>query len=199
MMHISKEVLDGLAELANIGVGRSAGSLNALTGHHVSLSIPEIRISETDKLIEEIPHPDNPYTAINLDYSGAFKGTATLMFPLESAEELFQLTTGETAKTEENEELWKVTLIEIGNIIINAVMGSITNIIGKKIQFHVPEYHEDSLLQIMEYIQATRSPSVVVVDARFQVMEKNISGNIVILLTDQAVEIISEYINNSMK
>ncbi len=198
-MHISKEVLDGLAELANIGVGRSAGSLNALTGHHVSLSIPEIRISETDKLIEEIPHPDNPYTAINLDYSGAFKGTATLMFPLESAEELFQLTTGETAKTEENEELWKVTLIEIGNIIINAVMGSITNIIGKKIQFHVPEYHEDSLLQIMEYIQATRSPSVVVVDARFQVMEKNISGNIVILLTDQAVEIISEYINNSMK
>lgn len=198
MMQVSKDVLDGLAELVNIGVGRSAGSLSTLTGHHVSLHVPEITISETSKLIEEIPHPDNPYTAVNLDYSGAFNGTAMLMFPLQSAEELFQLTTGESGKTEENEELWRVTLIEIANIIVNAVMGSITNIIGKKIQFHLPEYHENSLIQIMEYIHATQSPSVVVVHAMFQVKEKNISGDVVILLTDQAVEILGEYIKNSI-
>jgi len=198
-MQISQEVLDGLVELVNIGVGRSAGSLNTLTGHHVSLSVPDIRITEINKLIDEIPHPDKPFTAINLDYSGAFKGTAVLMFPLQSAEELFLLTTGESEKTAENEELWRITLIEIANIIVNAVMGSITNIIGKKIIFHLPDYHEDSLQHILGYIHDTKSPSVVVVKAVFQVKEKNIFGNIVIILTDQAVEIIAEYINNSMK
>lgn len=198
MTHISQPVLDGLTELVNIGVGRSAGSLNTLTGHHVTLQVPDIKVLPIHELITEIPQPEQPYTAINQDYSGAFEGTAVLMFPLKSAEGLFRLITGEPAKTADNEELWRMTLTEVANIIVNSIMGSITNIIEKKITFHIPEYHEDSLNHILGHMQFRQSESIVVVHAVFQVREKDISGDIVILLTEKAVETIASYITDKM-
>jgi chemotaxis protein CheC len=91
-----------------------------------------------------------------------------------------------------------MTLTEVANIIVNAVMGSITNIIGKKIVFHIPQYHEDSLDNILSHVRFSESESVVVVHAVFEVKQKDISGEIVILLTDQAVNTIAEYINENM-
>jgi chemotaxis protein CheC len=199
MKEVSQPVLDGMAELVNIGIGRSAGCFNTLTGHHVTLHVPNIRISSIRELKEQMPHPDQPFTAINQDYSGAFEGTAVLMFPLKSAEGLFYLMTGESEKNPENEELWQVTLTEVANIIINAVMGSVTNILGKKIEFHIPQYHEDSLDHILGHTRFSDSASVAVVHAEFEVKEKDISGEIVILLTDQSVEVLEKYISDAYR
>jgi len=193
-MDISHPVLDGLVEMVNIGIGRSAGSLNTLTGHHVTLHIPSIRISSISELKNETPHFEEPYTAVNQNYHGAFEGTAILVFPRQSAESLFHLMTGESAKTPGNEELWRMTLIEVANIIVNKVMGSLTNIIGKKVEFEIPEYHEDSFNHILSHIRQSENKSVAVVRAVFEVSEKDISGEIVILLTEQSVQVIAQYI-----
>ena len=198
MTELTQPVLDGLAELVNIGVGKSAGSLNTLTGHHVTLNVPEIRILQITDLTSEIPHPEQPFMAINQDYRGAFEGTTVLMFPRESAEELFQLFTGEQIQTAENEELWRMTLTEVANIIVNAVMGSITNIIGKKITFDLPQYHEDSLDQILSNILFSDSESVVMVHTVFIVKDKGISGDILILLSTESIGVIAQYINDTM-
>lgn len=192
MKEIPYHVLDSLLEMVNIGVGRSAGSLNTLTGQHVTLHVPSIRMSGIEELKEEIPHPDEPFVVLNQDYSGAFDGTAVLMFPLASAESLFLLMTGETAKTAENYELWEMSLTETANILINAIMGSITNIIGKKIEFHLPQYHEDTLDHILGHIRFARSDPVAAIHAVFEVKERNISGEIVVLLTAQSVEAIAD-------
>ena len=197
MNHITQPVLDGMMELVNIGVGRSAGSLNTLTGHHVSLRVPEIKLCNMSDLKHELPRPDQPFTVINQDYSGAFDGTAMLMFPQESAEGLFLLMTGEEKKPQENEELWQMTLTEIANIIVNAVMGSITNILGKKIEFQIHEYHEDSLDHILTDSRFL-GEEVAVVHTVFEVREKDISGKIVILLTTRSIETIAEFITEQM-
>lgn len=198
MNHITQPVLDGMMELVNIGVGRSAGSLNTLTGHHVSLRVPEIKLSNISDIKHELPRPDQPFVVIHQDYSGAFEGTAMLMFPQESAEGLFLLMTGEEKKPQENEELWQMTLTEIANIIVNAVMGSITNILGKKIEFHIPEYHEDSLDHILTDPRFAGEETVAVVHTVFEVREKDISGKIVILLTARSIETIAEFITEKM-
>ena len=198
MNHITQPVLDGMVELVNIGVGRSAGSLNTLTGHHVSLRVPEIKIIRVTELKKELPCPDLPFTVISQDYSGAFDGTAMLMFPQESAEGIFRLMTGEEKKTQTNDELWQMTLTEIANIIVNAVMGSITNILGKKIKFHIPEYHEDSLEHILTDSRFLGEETVAVVHTIFEVREIEISGKIVILLTTRSIETIAEFITEKM-
>jgi chemotaxis protein CheC len=198
MKTVSMPVLDGIRELVNIGIGKSAGSLNALTGHHVTLHVPDIHISTIHDLKEQIPHPDPSFSVVSLNYNGAFEGTAVLMFPLKSAENLFFLLNGETERTQENDELWRMTLLEIGNIIINAVMGSITNILGKKLEFQIPQYREDSLDHLLDNGQFADSQSAIVVHARFSVEDEGILGEIVLLLADQSIDILAELINQKI-
>lgn len=198
MRPVSQPVLDGIKELVNIGVGRSAGSLNTMTGYHVTLRVPEISLCVLQDLKNELPRPDLPFIVIHQDYSGAFDGTTILMFPQESAQGLFLLMTGEERRMQENEELWQMTMTEIANVIVNAVMGSITNILGKKIEFALPEYHEDSLQHIIADPRFASQERVAVVHTVFEVREKGISGNIVILLTKQSIETIAEFIDEKM-
>ena len=198
MIRITQQILDGMVELVNIGVGRSAGSLNALTGYHVTLTVPQITLCDIVRLKEELPQPDQPFVIIHQDYSGQFEGTALLMFPLESAEGLFHLMTGEQKKTPENEELWQMTFTEIANIIVNSVMGSITNVLETKVKFHIPEYHEDSLVHILTDSRFVNEERIAVVHTIFEVKEKDISGRIAVLFTARSIEAIGESIKDKM-
>lgn len=198
MTSVSGPVLDGIKELVNIGIGRSAGSLNSLTGHHVTLHVPDVSISRIEDLKEELSHPYPSFSVVNQDYSGAFVGTTVLMFPQKSAESLFQLLTGEEGRTQENDELWQMTLLEVGNIIVNAVMGSITNILGKKLEFHLPEYREDTLDHLVDSSRFADSKYVIVAHAQFIVQEQNIDGEILLLLADQSIDVLAKSINDKM-
>ncbi|PKL59878.1 MAG: chemotaxis protein CheC [Methanomicrobiales archaeon HGW-Methanomicrobiales-4] len=198
MTSVPEPVLDGIKELVNIGIGRSAGSLNSLTGHHITLHVPDVKILRIEELNEQIPHPGRSFSVVNQDYSGAFVGTTVLMFPEKSAEGLFQLLTGEERRTQENDELWQMTLLEVGNIIGNAVMGSITNILGNKLEFHLPEYREDSLDHIFSSSRFTESKYVIIAHAEFSVKEQNIQGEILLILADQSIDVLATSINEKM-
>lgn len=198
MTTVPEPVLDGIRELVNIGIGRSAGSLNALTGHHVTLHVPDVILLPKEELREQMPHPAASFSVVNQDYSGAFAGTTVLMFPKKSAESLFQLLTGEEERTPENDELWQMTLLEVGNIIVNAVMGSITNTLGKKLEFHLPEYREDSLDHLIDSSRFRNSTSVIVVHALFSVEDQHIQGEILLILADQSIDVLAASINEKM-
>lgn len=198
MNNVPEPVLDGITELVNIGIGRSAGSLNTLTGHHVTLRVPDIRICRIDEIRDLFSLPPS-FSVVNLDYSGAFEGTAFLVFPRKSAETLFHLLTGEQVRDQETEELWQGTLIEVGNIIVNAIMGSITNILGKKIEFHIPGYQEDSLDHLLTNPRLAGSQSVGVVHASVFVKEQDIQVEIGLLIADTAVEQMAESIQEKMQ
>ncbi|HWQ67966.1 MAG TPA: chemotaxis protein CheC [Methanospirillum sp.] len=198
MTPVTEPVLDGIKELVNIGIGRAAGSLNALTGHHVTLHVPDVRISKVEDLSEDISLPNPSFSVVNQDYSGTFVGTTVLMFPEKSAESLFFLLTGENERTQNNDELWQMTLLEVGNIIVNAVMGSITNILGKRIEFHLPEYREDSLDHLIGSPRFADSKYVIAAHAEFSVEEQNIKGEILLILADQSIDILATSINEKM-
>lgn len=198
MKSVTEPVLDGIRELVNIGIGRAAGSLNALTGHHVVLTIPDITVSRIDGLQEQISPPQSSYAAINQDYYGAFIGTTTLIFPHKSAESLFFLLTGEKERNEENDELWRMTLLEVGNIIVNAVMGSITNALEEKLEFHLPEFRENSIQNLLDNAGFADSKNVIVAHARFSVEGKDIQGEILLFLADQSIDVLAACINEKM-
>ncbi|HOJ97855.1 MAG TPA: chemotaxis protein CheC, partial [Methanospirillum sp.] len=68
MRSVPQPVLDGIKELVNIGVGRAAGSLNTMTGYHVTLRVPEISLCNLQDLKNELPRPDLPFIVIHQDY-----------------------------------------------------------------------------------------------------------------------------------
>lgn len=195
MTRVAEPVLDGIRELVNIGIGRSAGSLNTLIGHRVTLQVPTIRIVGIDELRADLQFPDLSFSVINQGYSGAFVGTSILVFPEKSADSIFFLLTGEKERTGDNEELRRITLLEIGNIIVNSVMGSITNILGQKLEFHLPEYNEDTLEHLLTHEYIAGSETVILAHAWLIVEEAGIQGEVILLLADQSIEILASAIH----
>lgn len=143
---ISREEFDdALSELVNVGVGRAAASLSAMVKERIELSVPKVMtISFQDlnfHLGLEQEFSEGPQVSIvQQSFGGKVGGTASILFPLASARNLVGLLTDGALSAEELDLEMEAALTEVGNILINGVMGTIGNITGMEINFHLPEY-----------------------------------------------------------
>jgi chemotaxis protein CheC len=150
-MHITAEQLDALQELLNIGVGKAAGALNQMIGKPIRLQIPYVRVGKISDLINESSHSEQgALAAVRLPFTGSFSGSAFMLFPTESAEQLVAHLTGEANDSETINVMKEATLTEIGNILINGVMGSITNVLDQQLFYTVPTYLETTLGRLLD-------------------------------------------------
>jgi len=122
-MIIDEGSVDAIRELINIGVGRAAGLLNEMTGTHIHLMVPEVRILRYADLVREnrvLEH--DRLSAVTLKFEGSFSGISMLVFPPESAAILITALTGERIAAPDLDALRIETLNEVGNIVNNAVI-----------------------------------------------------------------------------
>jgi chemotaxis protein CheC len=190
-MDVSEEVLDGVKELITIGVGRSAGMLNRLTRTHVTLTVPEVCISDTYSectIKHSITTQDTHHTSrVVLDFSGEITGTFNLIIPHISALNLVIILTGEEGSPDEMDALRVETLLEVANIIISSVMSALSILISSKLSFQYPSYQTSS--SDGEHL-TFKDQSDVGINARtrFLVQEKEIEGDIFIVLNRESFE-----------
>jgi chemotaxis protein CheC len=153
-MRTNPEQIDAFRELIDIGVERAARLLNRMCGVRVRLRVPEV-------LVLEAPEPatfldrlgasgGDRIAAVQMPYSGAFRGSADLILPAESAAQLVTLLTGE--ESTELDPLGAATLTEAANVVFNSVLGSMTNLLGAHILYDVPSYVEATAQQLSESI-----------------------------------------------
>jgi chemotaxis protein CheC len=73
---------DALGEISNVAMARAANSLRQMVEHEVLLSVPAVEIISRDAATQIVKKPDNPpLVAVRQDFSGAFSGSALLIFP----------------------------------------------------------------------------------------------------------------------
>jgi chemotaxis protein CheC len=182
-MHINPEHVDVLQELLNIGVGRSAGSLNHMLKTPIRLYIPSIRIGNMTELLTELPSQnESPISSVQLPFQGSFAGSAYLFFPAESAAALVSALTGEYEGKKSINFLKEATLTEIGNIVLNGVVGSLSNGLKHQITYSIPFYNETSLHKLVQATPSDSSKVILWAQTQFAIVEYNISGNIMIML-----------------
>ncbi|UCF98127.1 MAG: chemotaxis protein CheX [Spirochaetaceae bacterium] len=184
--------LDALTEIINIGVGRAAGSLNDITGKHITLKVPDIRlvpVRELRNLVEVID--SHRRSLIVQQFHGDFTGTAALFFPTESALRLVSaITEEEEADDGELDTIHAGTLVEIGNIVLNGVLGSLSNTLGSQISFSLPFYsalkNYNDLLPDEE--SSTKEHMILFVETVFQIKELAVSGFLFIVFAIQTID-----------
>lgn len=198
-MEVNTESLDAITETINIGVGRSASLLNQMTGSHIQLQIPKLSVvrlkdfeTSTWNLLGE-----DVMSTVMLKFQGNFSGVTAVMFPPESAASLVMLLSGENEPGPEMDAIRIETLKEVGNIIINSVMGSISNVLSQHLSFSLPVYFEGKL----STVAGTRNKVddddwVVVAQTHFQIESKNIEGIILLVLDIGSLEHLIESIRN---
>jgi chemotaxis protein CheC len=130
---------DAIAEIANLGVSRAATSLRQLVGEQVLLSVPAVNIV-TRNAAAKLAEKGGAATlvAVQQSFEGPFSGRALLIFPQAQSLELVRAIVGNDHSLEDVIDLEEEALAETGNIILNACLATIANMLGRTMRVSLP-------------------------------------------------------------
>ena len=181
MVELTPDQHDALQELVNIGVGRAAGVLNSMLETHISLRVPHLSIMTPDELSAELCREGGgTLSSVQLEFRGPFSGIAALVFPVDGAAKLVRVVADEDDPDEDFDSLRIGTLEEIGNIVINGVMGTFGNLVDGDLHYKVPNYMDTSCDQLAESWSEV-SANFLSIDVSFDVASHAIRGTLQLL------------------
>ncbi len=175
--------IDILQEFINIGVGRAAAVLTELVGRPVKLKVPSLLIfvltRDPEHLDQELSKLGQKLTTtVELEFHGDIEGRGFLSFAPESSLRLLSELTGESPEQLDLETADTDALLEVGNIVLNGVVGSISNILGQSLKFTAPSYHYKLLKRTLIQEDSPVGSTIVLAETTFVVEEFEITGQI---------------------
>ncbi|GMT50297.1 MAG: chemotaxis protein CheA [bacterium] len=198
-MELTLEQEDTLIELFNIGIGKAASTLNTMVQSHIQMSIPSIKIMSVHQLIHENHNLGNEMlSTVQMDFKGEFSGLAGLIFPTESALKLVDAITGQIPLDSEFDEMKIGTLTEVGNIVLNSIMGSISNVLKSHFTYSIPQYVENTMDKMFK-LNASAEQIVLLVEAKFTIEKLKVDGNIYMIFEVGSFENLIQIINQLHK
>ena len=195
-MSMTPEQIDALKELINIGVGRAAAMLNQMVNIRVHLKVPFVKILMLSNLVSELEEIGSEHLAtVRLNFKEGFSGTAALIFPTDSASNLVAVLTGEQVGSLDLDSVRAGTLKEVGNIMINGIMGSIGNALKLRINYSIPSYAESTIKQLISLNENNENKAVVLAKARFALYEYQVEGDIILFFDMASFDKLANSIN----
>lgn len=198
-MILTAEQMDALREMVNIGVGRAAGVLNAMLRSHITLHLPIVQVMQRTELQSKIfEMSKGVFSAVRIGFKGPFTGSASLIFPAISAAKLVDLLTQDETASMDMDAIRIGTLTEVGNIVLNGVMGAIGNELQQRMFYSVPIYIEDPMNTLFKEKNPDDTATVIWIQTRFVSQEQQIEGEIVILFGAGAMDLLMTAVNRAM-
>ncbi len=195
-MKLSPDHVDTLTEIINIGVGQAGNILNEMLGSHVTLQVPIVHVLDRDELAGYLAKfNSDKLVSVQMPFSGSVSGIASLVFPPDSASNLVSLLSGERIGSLDMDALRAETLNEVGNIVLNGVMGSISNMVETHITYSIPKYSETSASGLLSRRQDF-SLTIIIAEALFSVEEHDISGDILLLFEMNSLDTLLSIIDD---
>ncbi|MBN2281568.1 MAG: chemotaxis protein CheC [Candidatus Marinimicrobia bacterium] len=192
-MQISDREIEIFQEMINIGIGRAGATLNQILSTHIELNVPHISVLSLPDYLKQTKKENEIFSAVEMGFDGPFPGAAHLIFSNKSAAQLVSALVGDEVKNDEIDEIKSGTLSEIGNILLNSVMGSISNILQDHFNYSVVEYMEGTLKNLIE--RSFRETTLLIIaETNFYIQEMEIDGQIAILMTLKSFEIMEKAI-----
>lgn len=81
LKQLSREALDAMREVANIGAGHAATALSQITTQRIMISVPQINIVTLEAVPNQIGAAEEPVAAIAIRMDGDLTGVTLLVFP----------------------------------------------------------------------------------------------------------------------
>ncbi|MBP2292414.1 chemotaxis protein CheC [Azospirillum rugosum] len=134
---------DAIAELFNIGMGQSAAALGDMLGEEVHLSVPSLSVSSRSRIAHQIAREFDADSAARVcavqgDFSGPFTGQAMLIFPERGTLALVGRLMPVDPAASAPGEVELDALTEIGNIILNGCLASLSNLVESEVAGALP-------------------------------------------------------------
>jgi len=185
-MNLTAKQADALKELLNIGFGRAAASLSQLTGHRVLLDVPAVSIHPiTDLRAALAAVVKDDVASVHQIFSGPVAGDALLILDYAGAGVLKQLLTDEQPLPLQVDASGREVLTEVGNILLNACLGTFGNLLDVQVSFSIPHLSLDTLHGVLQSLLVNREGMRygLLVHAGFRLRDAEVTGYLIIVLS----------------
>lgn len=201
MLDLQQE--DALKEYMNIFLGQASSLLSEIVDKKVVLTLPEIMLLDLD--CEE---DRKRYTGVrpalfnshvvssSIEFGNVFSGNARLLFPKDKAQVLAHLCLGEDYENTEDDNLTDVdfdVIREIGNVILNSVLGGIGNLLHIKLDYTFPKVQVCFFPEKEEELFFSKESDVLIICNTFSIEGVELEGAIVMVFNmESTVELIKK-------
>ncbi len=189
-MDLTDSQKDALTELINIGYARAAAALSDLTGHRISLAVPEVAIHSISEIKDKLQRVVTGEVAtVNQVFSGPISGNAILLLDREAAMLLNRLLTDRDG-TPELDGAAREVITEVGNIVLNACLGAFGNLLKVQVSFTVPYLQIETVQKVLKSITVAGDELeyALIIHTRFHMRASDVSGYLVIILGVTSLE-----------
>lgn len=168
----------------NIAVGKGAQVLNTMLSHHVTLRVPIVVETTPAKLHEALGVDSTlPIACVQMAYRGNLQGEVQLIFPAREASQMVGLITDQEFPPEELDFIRQATLTEVGNVVINAVMGTLSNLFGFHLQYGLPTYLGGTVAQLATQGELKTLDVILLAQTSFVIEDIALDGSIVLFFS----------------
>jgi chemotaxis protein CheC len=177
---------DALIELLNIGFGRAAASLSQLTGHRVLLDVPTVSLQTVEEVgdaLERVVH--GHVASVHQIFTGPVGGDALLILDQSGASMLKELLTNEPALPLSIDASAREVITEVGNILLNACLGTFGNLLKVQVSFSVPHLEIANVAAILQSLIVAQQGLryALIVHAGFRLRNAAVTGYLMIVLS----------------
>jgi chemotaxis protein CheC len=182
---------DALVELLNIGFGRAGASLSKLTQQRVLLDVPQVDVHPVTHLTESLGRlMDERVASVHQVFSGPVAGDALLLLDPIAAATLTELLTDVRSLSLDLDPSTREVFTEVGNVVLNACIGTFGNMLNIPVSFSVPDVDVNSVTNVIDRMVESGDALryALVVTAGFRLRESAVTGYVVIVLTVQSLK-----------
>ena len=192
---LSDSEIDMLQELLNISFGRAAAELAEIIDIFLRIQNPRVICLDACELAEtiRISIPDFNFSSlVEQHFHGGLQGTALLVFPQGSDQELLSYFQNFDSRVMEQDslfELEKEVLMEIGNILMGACLGNLFKLLKYPVRFFPPRLNTGNFLDdVFNNEILPPDQKVLAMKTGFQFEDRNIAGELYIFVHKSGVE-----------
>jgi chemotaxis protein CheC len=189
---------DALAEIANMGVSRAAASLRQMVGEQVLLSVPAVNIVSRQEAAELVQRGEPAQLiGVQQSFDGPFAGKAILIFPQAHSLELVRSIVGDEYSLEDVIDLEQEALAETGNIILNACLATIANILHHTMRMSLPSVIRGDGATLFDVTSESKKENMVLfLYIDFKVKNHDIQGFIALLMDLPSIIALKEIVRD---
>jgi chemotaxis protein CheC len=178
-------------ELANIGVGRAAAAMSDLAQKEVKISVPSVEVIRLRNAQTSLRLEEGPTLRVSQLVTGGLQGQALVLLSRAGAVRLASLMLGRTDESDAFDEAEQAALLELGNIMIGGVIGTLANQFQDTIGYEVPRLYLRGASDAVELIFDLVRPDctdVLVMQARLSIDEIDVRSYFLLLLEDERLQ-----------
>jgi len=188
---LTEHQTDAITELINIAFSRTAAALSELTGKRVLLDKPQVALYAIDQLANALHgYVKGEIATVHQIFSGPVAGDALLLLNYEGAVTLANLLTDAPLATPQLDSSAREVLTEVGNILLNACLGTFGNLLRVHISFSVPRLHLEELDDLLRTltIGTDELRYALVVYTNFRLRDSAVGGYLALVLGVASLE-----------